>query len=192
MFASNCVVVFSIFIPVVCACTQFSRLHARRSTRTSAPPTPSKTHWHADILPAPKPHRRNFLRVVVAAKRRATNRVHVLLSERIALHLPLVELHPGRSIHTTLRKFLIELFGAELPQHRPTGIMTVEHGPTRGGATAAMDGLCLTVLVAVRPPLEDVPLLGKCVWKELARTVDESLVTMLSGRNATIELHVVR
>lgn len=174
----------------------FCRAHARRPTPSAAPSSATKTHWHADILPAPKSHRRNFLRVVVAAKRRATNRVHVLLSERIALHLPLVELHPGRSIHTTLRKFLIELFGAELPQHRPTGIMAVEHAPARGGsgssAASAMDGLCLTVLVAVRPPLEDVPLLGKCVWKELARSVDESLVTMLSGRNAAIELHVVR
>lgn len=142
-------------------------------------------------MPAPKSHRRNFLRVVVAAKRRSTNRVHVLLSERIAHHFPVVEMHPGRSIHTTLRKFLIELFGAELPQHRPNGILAVEHAPSVGAAPAA-DGICLTVLVAVRPPLEDVALLGKCVWQELAREVDERLVAVLSARNATIELHVVR
>lgn len=54
------------------------------------------------------------------------------------------------------------------------------------------DGLCLTVLVAVRPPLEDVSLLGKCVWQEVSKEVDAQLVSTLVAKNASIELHVVR
>lgn len=174
------------------------RSHARRAAANGAASvgTAAKPIWHADILPAPRTHRRNFLRAVVAAKKRSNNRVYVLLSERITHHFPIVELHPGRSIHTTLRKFLIELFGAELPQHRPNGILAVEHAPlpADGDVTAAAstDGICLTVLVAVRPPLEDVALLGKCVWQELSPEVGASLVAVLSSRDATIKLHVVR
>lgn len=169
------------------------RLNYRSHARRTIPST-----WHANILPAPKSHQRNYLRVVVAIKKRSTNRIHVLLSERTAHHFPTVELNPGRSIHTTLRKFLIELFGSELPQHRPSGVLCVEHGPTAlaaaGGATSAVatDGLCLTVLVAVRPPLEDVSLLGKCVWQEVSKEVDALMVSALVAKNASVELHVVR
>lgn len=131
----------------------------------------------------------------MAVKRRSNNRVHVLLSERTSHHFPLVELNPGRSIHTTLRKFLIELFGSELPQHRPNGILAVEHGPTSitgVGGSSVTDGICLTILVAVRPALEDVSLLGKCVWQEVSKEVDAQLVSVLVAKNASIELHVVR
>lgn len=72
----------------------------------------------------------------------------------------------------------------------------MEHGPTAGAggasSTVATDGICLTVLVAVRPPLEEVSLLGKCVWQEVSKEVDAQLVSALVAKNASIELHVVR
>ena len=149
--------------------------------------------WHNSILPAIKSHRKNYLRVVVAIKKRSTNKLHILLSEKNSHHLPNAEIHPGRSIHATLRKFLIEIFGAELPQHRPHGILSVEHSPASNNFDGTeSDGICITVLVAFRPALEDVFLLGKCIWQELSPDVDKRLISVLSAKNATMALHVVR
>lgn len=167
---------------------ELARTHARQ--RTNDPHL-----WHGPILPAAKALQKNYLRVVAVIKKRATNRLHVLLSEKTTYHFPTVEVHPGRSVHATLRKFLIELFGAELPQHRPHGILSVEHSPTTvddDEAAGRMDGICLTILVAFRPALEDVSLLGKCVWQELSKEIDGRLISVLSSKNATIALHVLR
>lgn len=91
--------------------------------------TEAKKHkdstWHNNILPALRPHTKLLLRTVIVIKKRATNRVHVLLSERNAWHLPVCEVNPTKSIHSTLRKFMIELFGAEVGQHRPHGVLSV-------------------------------------------------------------------
>lgn len=154
---------------------------------------PTDQLWHQRIMPTPKSQVKNYLRVVSVIKKRSTNKVHVLLSEKNSYHFPNVEIHPGRSVHATLRKFLIELFGAELPQHRPHGILSIEHFPTTSEFTTSVsDGICITVLVAFRPALEDVSLLGKCIWHELSKEVDARLISVLSSKNATIALHVVR
>lgn len=81
--------------------------------------------WHPDLLPAIRPHSQLLLRLVVVIRKRATNKTHVLLSEKTAWHLPTCELHPTRSLHSTLRKFMVELFGAEVPQHKPHGLLSV-------------------------------------------------------------------
>lgn len=81
--------------------------------------------WHLDMLPAVRSHEKLLLRVVVVIKKRATNRVHVLLSERTAWHLPICEINPTKSLHSTLRRFMIELFGADVPSHRPHGCLSV-------------------------------------------------------------------
>jgi 8-oxo-dGDP phosphatase len=67
---------------------------------------------------------------VVVIKKRATNRVHVLISERTSWHLPTCEVHPGKSLHSTLRKFMVDLFGAEVAQHRPHGVLSVSCSDT--------------------------------------------------------------
>lgn len=144
--------------------------------------------WHTEMLPAKQQHTQNYLRLVIAIKKRSTNKVHVLVSERNSYHFPTVEIHPGRSVHSTLRKFMIELFGAELPQHRPDGILSVEHN----AASGQHDGICLTVLVAFRPPLEEVSLIGKCIWHELSPELGQRLCAMLGSKHATLALHVVR
>lgn len=58
-------------------------------------------------------------------KKRATNRVHVLLSERTAFHLPTCEIYPSKSVHSTLKRFMVEIFGAEVASHRPHGLLSV-------------------------------------------------------------------
>lgn len=159
--------------------------------------------WHSAILPAIKSHARNYLRVVAVIKKRSNNRVSILLSEKNAYHFPSVEIHHARSIHATLRKFMIELFGAELPQHRPHGILSIEHAPKAvaangfGNGTVAAngggDGVCITVLVIFRPPLEEVSILkSKCVWHEVSKANDDRICEILSMRNSTLALHVVR
>ena len=85
--------------------------------------------WHKNLLPAYKAHYKSYLRIVVAIRKKSTNRVNILLSEKTAYHFPTVEIHPQRSIHSTLRKFMVELFGAEIPAHRPLGLLSVEHNP---------------------------------------------------------------
>lgn len=152
--------------------------------------------WHKSILPTEKTHTKNYLRVIAVIKKRSNNKVNILLSEKNAYHFPSVEIHPARSIHATLRKFMIELFGAELPQHRPHGILSVEHAPNKTTAsnnTSVGDGLCITVLVIFRPALEDVSLLkSKCVWHEVSKNIDERITEVLSSKNSTLALHVVR
>lgn len=175
--------------------------------------------WHNPILPAEKSHAKNYLRVVAVIKKRSNNRVNILLSEKNAYHFPSVEIHHARSIHATLRKFMIELFGAELPQHRPHGILSIEHSPmpvingsnssscnnsssNGGGATqnnGSMivtpkgDGICITLLVIFRPPLEEVSILkSKCIWHEVSKPIDDRLCEVLMSKNTTLALHVVR
>lgn len=168
---------------------------------TSAP-IHSSSAWHKLILPAERMHTRNYLRVIAVIKRRSDNKVNILLSEKNAYHFPSVELHPARSIHATLRKFMIELFGAELPQHRPHGILSVEYAPRISSSnshsncssgTEIGDGLCISLLVIFRPPLEDVSILkSKCIWHEVSQSVDDRICEMLSSKNSTLALHVVR
>lgn len=141
--------------------------------------------WHDDILPAPVPHVKDLLRLIVVIKKRSTNKLHVLLSEKTALHYPTCEINPGKSIHSTLRRFMVEMFGADVGQHRPLGLLNLEHDP-------AADGCCLTLLVAFRAPLEEVPLIGKCVWQELPKELEAKLISIITTKNSSIELHVVR
>ncbi|XP_030374294.1 8-oxo-dGDP phosphatase NUDT18 [Scaptodrosophila lebanonensis] len=144
---------------------------------------------HGNVLPTRYPHKRNYLRVLAVVRKRATNSMNILISEKNAHHFPTVELHPNRSLHSTLRKFMIEIFGAELPQHRPHGVLSLEHNTTEHEST---DGICLNVLVAFRPPLEEVSIIGKCIWHELSAPLEETLGRILSSKNATIPLNVVR
>lgn len=158
--------------------------------------------WHKNILPASKSHAKNYLRIVAVIKKRSNNRVNILLSEKNAYHFPSVEIHHARSIHATLRKFMIELFGAELPQHRPSGVLTIEHLPnnvTNGvgaqsnGSASKGDGICITLLVIFRPPLEEVSILkSKCIWHEVSKQLDDRICEILSSKNTSLALHVVR
>lgn len=53
------------------------------------------------------------------------------------------------------------------------------------------EGACLTLLVAFRAPLEEVPIIGKCVWHETAKELGEKLLERVSSKNSTIPLHVI-
>lgn len=145
----------------------------------------SDSSWHKDILPAPIPHVKDLLRLIVVIKKRSTNKLHVLLSEKTAIHFPTCEINPGKSIHSTLRRFMVEMFGADVGQHRPLGLLNLEHDPTA-------DGCCLTLLVAFRAPLEEVPLIGKCVWQEVSREDENRMLTIITSKHSSVELHVVR
>lgn len=141
--------------------------------------------WHTDILPTPTQHVKDLMRLIIVIKKRSTNKLHVLLSEKSSLHFPTCEMNPAKSAHSTLRRFMVEMFGADVGQHRPLGLLNVEHDPMA-------DGCCLTLLVAFRPPIEEVPLIGKCVWQELSHDVENKLLSIINKKYSTVELHVVR
>ncbi|KAJ8961496.1 hypothetical protein NQ318_014745, partial [Aromia moschata] len=155
--------------------------------------------WHDDILPAVKPYSKLLLRLVVVIKKKATNRVHVLLSERNSWHLPACEVYPTKSIHSTLRRFMYKLFGHDvpLPQAPRTvfgelelevqGQLVVEYDPSTD-----KEGVCLTLLVAFRSPLEEVPIIGKCVWHETSKELSDKLLQRVAARNSTFPLHVIK
>ncbi|CAG9859557.1 unnamed protein product [Phyllotreta striolata] len=144
--------------------------------------------WFKDQLPTLRAYCKQLLRLVVVIKKKSNNRVHVLLSERTSWHLPACEIHPTKSLHSTLRRFMIELFGAEVPSHRPCGLLSVEHDASMG-----LDGLCLTLLVAFRAPLEEVPIISKCVWHEVSsKDLSDELLTKVSSKNATFFLNVIK
>ena len=74
--------------------------------------------WHSLQLPAIRPHHKLLLRLIIVIRRKENNRVNVLVSEKTAAHLPVCEINPTRSIHSTLKKYMIEIFGNDLPPHR--------------------------------------------------------------------------
>lgn len=63
--------------------------------------------WHENVLPVLKPHTKLLLRLVICIKQRSSNRLHVLLSEKTHVHLPVCEIYPARNLHSTLLKFMI-------------------------------------------------------------------------------------
>lgn len=153
---------------------------------------PSNSTWHSNILPAMKSHEKSFLRVIIAVRKRSNpNRVNVLVSEKNCYHFPNVEIHPGRSLHSTLRKFMVELFGSEVPQHRLVGLLSVEHNASNMKSLTT-DGICLTLLVVFKPTIEDVSFIGKCSWLELTRELSDRLSLVVVSKNSTFPLHVVR
>ncbi|KAG7209466.1 hypothetical protein KM043_015555 [Ampulex compressa] len=141
---------------------------------------------HPYLMPAIKSHSKLLLRLVVTSKKRATNRLHVLMSEVAPYNLPISEINPNRSVLSTLHNFMMEIFGSGVPQHKPHGILSVEFSGGQGG-----DGLCLTLLVSFKLPLEDVTIVGRYVWHELSENLAEALVSRLP-RNMTVPLNVVR
>ena len=74
--------------------------------------------WHHPTVPALRPHKRLLLRTVILIRKKTNNRVHVLVSEKTAIHLPVCEINPQKSVHSTLKKYLTEIFGAEIPAHK--------------------------------------------------------------------------
>ncbi len=144
--------------------------------------------WHGQQLPAIRPHNRLLLRLVIVIRKKENNRVNVLVSEKTAAHLPVCEINPNRSLHSTLKKYLVEIFGSDLPPHRPHGLLSVEHS---GKPAHSNDGSCLTLLLSVRIPLEDVVLIDKYAWLELDRALGDQVLGRL-GKNMTVPLAVIR
>ncbi|XP_023339477.1 8-oxo-dGDP phosphatase NUDT18 isoform X3 [Eurytemora carolleeae] len=83
--------------------------------------------WHAPLLPALRPHNKLLLRTVILIRKKTNNRMNVLVSEKTEAHLPVCDINPMRSIHSTLKKFLTEIFGADIPQHKLHGLLSLEH-----------------------------------------------------------------
>lgn len=90
------------------------------------------------------------------------------------------------NVYSGFYSFLQEIFGNDVAQHKPHGLLSVEFSGGQGG-----DGLCLTLLVSFKLPLEDVPIIGKYIWHELSENVAETLAARLP-RNMTVPLKVVR
>ncbi|XP_040573787.1 8-oxo-dGDP phosphatase NUDT18 [Lepeophtheirus salmonis] len=141
--------------------------------------------WHLPQLTAIRPHKRLLVRLVVSIRKKANNRLFVLVSEKTAAHLPVCELNPLRSVHFTIKKYMTEIFGINTPPHRPHGLLSVEHS---GKPVNSNDGICLSVLVSVRVPLESIPAIDKYTWLDINdRDLTEELLNRM-GRNMTVLL----
>lgn len=82
------------------------------------------------------------------------------------------------------------IFGIDrLPQHKPIGILAVEH--SFASQPDQYDGLCLTLLVGCKDPIESVHTLQGFSWRQLDSTVESQLVSKLSSKYKTITLNVV-
>ncbi|XP_003699561.1 8-oxo-dGDP phosphatase NUDT18 [Megachile rotundata] len=141
---------------------------------------------HPYLMPVNKSLNKLLLRLTITSKKRATNKLHVLVSDTTPFYLPVCEINPNRSLLSTLHSFMEELFGSEVAPHKPHGIITVDFSGGQGG-----DGLCLTLLVSFKLPVEDVAAVGKFVWYELPENLAASITYRLP-RNMTVPLHVIR
>ncbi|KAF2351698.1 hypothetical protein FHG87_017550 [Trinorchestia longiramus] len=74
--------------------------------------------WHSPLLPVSRPATKMLLRLLIAVRKKANNRMCVLVSDKTSTHLPTTEISPVRSLHYTLKKYMTEIFGAELPPHQ--------------------------------------------------------------------------
>ncbi|XP_017786956.1 PREDICTED: 8-oxo-dGDP phosphatase NUDT18 [Nicrophorus vespilloides] len=142
--------------------------------------------WHSDILPMNTAYPKLLLRLLVVIRKKSNNKVFVLLSEKTALHLPTCEIHPSKSVYSTLKRFMVEIFGADVSVHRPHGILSMEMD-----ATNEPHGACLTMLVVFKGSLEEVPIIGKYVWHEVSKTLSNALAMRVAGKNSTIHLNVI-
>merc|ERR1711981_389350 len=127
---------------------------------------------------------RLLLRLLIAVRRRADNGVCILVSEKTAAHLPVCQINPMRSIHSTLKKYLTEIFGAEIPAHKLHGMLSLEHS---GRPANSNDGCCLSLLISVKVPQESVCLIDKYSWLETDKALGESLIARLA-KNMTVPL----
>ncbi|KAF2351697.1 NUDIX hydrolase domain-like [Trinorchestia longiramus] len=145
--------------------------------------------WHSPLLPVSRPATKMLLRLLIAVRKKANNRMCVLVSDKTSTHLPTTEISPVRSLHYTLKKYMTEIFGAELPPHRPQGVLSCEllTSPQPG----THDGFVLTVLVPVRTPLETITIIDKYSWVELPKALGEDLLLRLE-KNMIVPLNVIR
>nr|CAD7200877.1 unnamed protein product [Timema douglasi] len=144
--------------------------------------------WHAPLLPVLRPHNKLLFRIVVCIRKKSNNRVHLLLSEKTEVHLPVCEINPARNFHSTLKKYMTNIFGADVPAHKPHGILNVEHS---GKPECIHDGLCFTILVSFRKPLEEVGIIDKYTWLEISKELGDDLLSRLP-KNMVVPLHVIR
>jgi len=154
------------------------------TAHTGARPEP----WHHPVVPALRPHKSLLLRTVILIRKKSNNRMHVLVSEKTAAHLPVCEINPMRSIHSTLKKYLTEIFGAEIPSHKLHGLLSLEHS---GRPANSNDGCCLSLLISVKVALETVCLIDKYSWLETDRSLGDQLIARLA-KNMTVPLAVIR
>lgn len=83
---------------------------------------------------------------------------------------------------------LQEIFGADVPTHKPHGVLSVEH---HGKPEATNDGLLLTVIVAFRVPLEEVFPIDKYTWLQVNQELGNRILARLP-RWMTVPLNVIR
>ena len=80
------------------------------------------------------------------------------------------------------------IFGAErIPDHKPFGVLTVEHN---GIPAEEHDGLCLSVLVACRVPLEEAVPIAGYTWLQIGPELEALLMSKLV-KHKTIFLNVI-
>uniref|UniRef100_A0A1B6GQA1 Nudix hydrolase domain-containing protein n=2 Tax=Cuerna arida TaxID=1464854 RepID=A0A1B6GQA1_9HEMI len=142
---------------------------------------------HPNLLPSVRPHHKLLLRFVILVRQKSSNRVHILLSEKTEVHLPICEVNHHHNLHSTIRKFMVEIFGADVPPHKPHGVLNVEHC---GKPEGSNDGLCMTILIAFRVPLEEVFPIDKYTWLMVSRELGDRLLQRVP-RNLTVPLHVI-
>jgi hypothetical protein len=70
-------------------------------------------------------------------------------------------------------------------------MLTLEHKPAVNAEVEEADGLCVTLLVSVRCPLEEAHPIDKYTWLELSDSLGKRLLGRLD-RNRTVPLNVIR
>lgn len=81
-----------------------------------------------------------------------------------------------------------EIFGSDVPSHKPHGVLSVEH---HGKPETINDGICLTVIVAFRVPLEEVFPIDKYTWLQVNNELGDKILSRLP-KSMTIPLNVIR
>ncbi|XP_054163088.1 8-oxo-dGDP phosphatase NUDT18-like [Oppia nitens] len=140
--------------------------------------------WHRSQLVCIRSHNQMLMRVVCAIRRKENNRLHILVSEKTSPHIPVCEISPQRSVHAALKRFMQNIFKDNQPEHKPVGVLTVEHN---GIPERQHDGLCLTILVIFRVPLEEAVPTNDYTWLQVEPEL-EGLIISRTAKYKTVNL----
>ncbi|CAH1709126.1 8-oxo-dGDP phosphatase NUDT18 [Aphis gossypii] len=158
-----------------------------RAFHNAAKKNKIQNDWHHNLLPVIKPHKKLLLRLLICARQKTSAKLYVLVSEKTQAHFPMCEINHNRNLHSTLRKFMTEIFGADVALHKPHGVLSIEHC---GQPEGSNDGLCLSLLVTFQKTLEDVFPIGKYSWMAIS-TECAKLIALRTIRNMTVPLKVI-
>ncbi|OTF79474.1 nucleoside diphosphate-linked moiety X motif 18-like protein, partial [Euroglyphus maynei] len=146
--------------------------------------------WHSPQLICQRYVPNLYMRLIVTVWDGKIGKHRVLIAHSLSPHLPICQLNPTRSVHSTLKRFMQYIFSGNngisnnsvVPPHKPIGLIAIEYNYAK--QSDQYDGLCLTLLVHCKSA--DSPVHNSFTWITLSDNGEQLITEKLSSRHKTI------